>query len=243
MAYTERRASQRRRRTVGSLLLPPLALFFAVVLAAAIYVAYVLWPRWPGAAVAPDAPALPIIIAGVTFNVPPGAIRVAVQRRPGAQARIDLVFLWPSLAPPAPAGKAATPAMPEVVAHRPTDRLFVTITPANDTLAPIERFKTIYPRYTENQPANGPLGLAVVTFRDGTPYRGEELIYDVAAPEKFLARCTKYDRGPTRGTCLTEHRVGAADIMVRFPRDWLSDWRAVVQGVDKLIASLRPFSG
>jgi hypothetical protein len=29
---------------------------------------------------------------------------------------------------------------------------------------------------------------------------------------------------------------------VRFPRDWLNDWRNVAQGIDKLIANLRPFN-
>jgi hypothetical protein len=29
------------------------------------------------------------------FNVPPAAIRFKVQRRPGAQARVDLTFVWP----------------------------------------------------------------------------------------------------------------------------------------------------
>ena len=69
------------------------------MLAAVAYIVYVLWPRWPGAPVALDAPALPITIAGVAFNVPPAAIRMPVQRRPGAQERIDLAFMWPSLKP------------------------------------------------------------------------------------------------------------------------------------------------
>src|SRR5262249_3859624 len=61
------------------------------------FIAYLLWPRWPEAPVALDAPALPITVAGVAFNVPPAAMRVPVQRRPGAHERIDLAFLWPSL--------------------------------------------------------------------------------------------------------------------------------------------------
>ena len=49
--------------------------------------------------IAPDAPSLPITIGGMAFNVPPAAIRFKVQRRPGAQARVDLSFVWPSLDP------------------------------------------------------------------------------------------------------------------------------------------------
>ena len=56
---------------------------------------------------APDAPSLPITVAGVAFNVPPAAIRIPVQRRPGAHERVDLAFLWPSLEPPDPHAKVA----------------------------------------------------------------------------------------------------------------------------------------
>jgi len=30
---------------------------------------------------------------------------------------------------------------------------------------------------------------------------------------------------------------------VRFTSDWLADWRQVAQGIDKLIANLRPSGG
>jgi hypothetical protein len=40
--------------------------------------------------------------------------------------------------------------------------------------------------------------------------------------------------------CLLERRLGAADIIVRFPRDWLFQWQDLSEGVDRLIASLRP---
>jgi len=77
------------RRGHHRLLWLPLVVFAAVASMAFIYVVYVLWPRWPGPPVGADAPALPITIAGVTFNVPPAAIRVPVQRRPGAQERLE----------------------------------------------------------------------------------------------------------------------------------------------------------
>jgi hypothetical protein len=41
-----------------------------------------------------------VTVAGILFNLPPAAIRAAVQRHPGTHERIDLVFLWPSLSPP-----------------------------------------------------------------------------------------------------------------------------------------------
>ena len=101
----------------------------------------------PGA-IAPDAPSLPITVGGVAFNVPPAAIRFKVQRRPGAQARVDLAFVWPSLdAARSDASSRCRPTPPDV-----TDRLFVTIAASDSTLAPAERLKAIYPRYRRRRP-------------------------------------------------------------------------------------------
>jgi hypothetical protein len=225
-----------RRGGHGPLLLP-LIVFAAVAGLAFLYIAYVLWPRWPGPPVGLDAPALPITVGGVAFNIPPAAIRVPVQRRGGAHERIDLAFSWPSLEPadpnektPPPGGGAATP---------PFERIFLTIAAAGNTIAPGERVLGIYPRYTAAEPAAGPDGLTVLAFRDGTPYQGEDLIYDAGAPG-FLVRCSRPGPGPTPGTCLYERRIGAADLMLRLPRDWLIDWRTVAAHIERLIAKLRP---
>ena len=78
----------------------------------------------------------------------------------------------------------------------------------------------------------------MVAFRDGTPYQGEDLIYDDPAPS-FFVRCTRNRAGPVPGICLYERRIDAADVVVRFPRDWLRDWRMVADNLDRLIASLR----
>jgi hypothetical protein len=194
-------------------------------------IAYMLWP--PPAPIAADAPSLPITVGGVVFNVPPAAIRFAVQRRPGAQARIDLTFVWPSLSPPDPNAKPPPTAAPGV-----TDRLFATIAAIDGTLPPMERLKVIYPRYTSGGPMVMPNGLSLQSFRDGSPYQGEDLILDPAAPERSLLRCTRRV-GSTPAMCLHERRIGGADITLRFPRQWLSDWRAVAIGINRLISRLR----
>ncbi len=239
---SSRRRPRRRRHPNGPVVpLLPLAVLFALVLGAAGYIGYVLWPRWPGATVAPDAPALPITIAGVAFNVRPAAIRVPMQRRPGAHERVDLAFLWPSLEPPDANASPGAPAPGEPAT--PTgmhERVFVTLAAASDKLPPTERVRLIYPRYASAVPSAGPSGLAVLAFREGTPYQGEDLIYDAEAPENFLVRCSRNGAGPTPGICLYQRRIEAADLTLRFPRDWLDDWRPLAASFDRLIASLRP---
>lgn len=219
-----------RSRPRGLILLA-FAGIIAMALGGAAYVAYVLWPRWP--TVSLDSPPLPITVGGVTFNVPPAAIRTPVQRRPGAQERVDLAFLWPSLQPPAPPGKGAKGADAKGL-----DRLFVTVA-ASEAMPPLQRIKTIYPRYAAKEPEAGPTGLAVLPFRNDTPYQGEDLVYDAEVPERFLLRCSRA-KPPTPGVCLHEQRIGSADITVRFPRDWLEHWRDVAAGIERLVAGLRP---
>jgi hypothetical protein len=99
--------------------------------------------------------------------------------------------------------------------------------------------QTIYPRYAESAASFGPDGLAVLAFRQDTPYQGEDLIYDPSTPQQFLARCTRRV-GPVPGICISERRIGAAALTLRFPRDWLEDWRSVKAGIERLVARMRP---
>jgi hypothetical protein len=208
--------------------------FAAAVLLAAVYVGYVLWPRWPSAPVPPGAAALPISVGGAMFVIEPAAIRVPVQRRPGTQERVDLAYLWPSLLPPSPEAQTGKETPVD-----PNERLFVTIANGDETLPVAERVRTIYPRYLADSAAPDRNGLMRRAFRDGTPYQGEDLLYDAAAPDRFTARCSRTGIGNT-GLCLLERRIGNADITLRFPRDWLTDWTGVADGIDRLMARLHP---
>jgi hypothetical protein len=231
-----------RRKTGGFFVLPFVTL--VVLGGVGAFVAYMLWPTWPNAPIAVDAPAIPITVAGVLFNVPPAAIRAKVLRHPGTHERIDLAFLWPSLTPPPADAKADKPAAKaEQDAAAPpanaSDRLFVTIAALGAVLAPAERLRSIYPRYVEAQATAGPDGLAFLPFRAGTPYQGEDLVYLGEQPEQFFARCTR-PNGPVRGTCIHERSLDAAEITLRFPREWLEDWRGLAAGFDRLLAQLHP---
>jgi hypothetical protein len=224
----------RRQRQGGGILARALvaALGIAATALAGSAVAYMVWPA--PAPLSPDAPALPITIGNVLFNVPPAAIRFKAQRRSGDQARIDLTFVWPSLTPPDPTIKPKPSDSPDV-----TDRLFMTIAASDNTLAPIERVKTIYPRYLDGTPIVGSDGLSRQSFRNGSAYQGDELIFDPAAQERFLLRCAR-QAGPMPAMCLHERRIAGADLMLRFPRAWLDDWRTTASRIERLIASINP---
>jgi hypothetical protein len=219
-----------------------IAIVAVLMAAAATFVSYVLWPTWPKSGVPLDAPAMPVTVAGALFNVPPAAIRAAVQRHPGAHERIDLVFLWPSLAPPTADGQTAARASTAdgsdgAPVPRTDDRVFVTIAGLGVVLAPVVRLRTIYPRYIEAQAVAGPDGLAILPFRAGTPYEGEDLVYLAEKPEEFFALCSRPIR-TLPGTCIQERSLDAAEITLRFSREWLQDWRNAAAGFDRLVAQL-----
>ena len=232
------------RRQPRAVLTLPFALVVLLVAAATAFVSYLLWPTWPSEPTPLDAPAIPITVAGVLFDVPPAAIRAAVQRHPGQQERIDLFFQWPSLTPPQPGDRSADKPVDAqnaaaAAAERANAWLFVTIAGLGAVLPPLERLRTIYPRYIEAQASAGPDGLAILPFRAGTPYESEDLVYLGTNPEQFYARCTRPGR-TVPGTCIHERMLDAAEMTLRFPRDWLADWRNVAAGFDRLVAQLHP---
>jgi hypothetical protein len=234
----------KRRSGKAAVLTAPFLLIVLIVAATTACVSYLLWPTWPSDPLALDVPALPVTVSGVLFEVPPAAIRAKLQRHPGQHEQLDLVFSWPELTPPNDRALRdnrpidednATAALAEVE----NDRLFVTIVALTGVLTPIERLRTIYPRYVAAQAAAGPDGLAVLPFRSGTPYDGEELVYAADNPESFFARCTRA-AGAVRGTCISERALDGAQIGIRFPRDWLNDWRNIAAGFSRLVAQLHP---
>jgi hypothetical protein len=239
-----RRKIRGQARDQGRVLTRPFTVMVLLVAGIAIFVSYALWPTWPSEPVALDAPAIPITVAGVLFDVPPAAIREAVQRHPGQQERVDLAFEWPSLLPPQPDDKAKQEVNADnaaaAAAATENKRLFVTIAGLGAELPPLERLRTIYPRYIEAQATAGPAGLAILPFRAGTPYDSEDLLYLGANPEQFFARCTR-PAGAVPGTCIHERTLDAAQLTFRFPRDWLLvDWRNVAAALDRLTEQLHP---
>jgi hypothetical protein len=165
-----------------------------------------------------------------------------IQRHSGPQERIDLNFSFPSLAvPEAPKHLNADTAEDAI---QPIDRIFLSIAAHHDEQAPEIRVRTIYPRYldqtlipstsTPSTSALGQDGLTVRAFRQGTPYGGEDLIS--AVTPGLTARCSR--DAATPGMCLSERRIGGADLTFRFPRNWLAQWRDVAEAMDRLTLQL-----
>jgi hypothetical protein len=214
----------------------PIVLGSAIAAGAVALVAYLLWPTW-GTNSTSGPERLPVSIGGTLFNVPTEAIRMKIQRHSGAQERIDLNFSFPSLAVPEAPKHLSTDSADDAI--QPIDRIFLSIAAHHDEQAPDMRARTIYPRYldqtsTPNRSTLAQDGLTVRAFRTGTPYGGEDLVS--AATPSLTARCSR--DAATPGMCLSERRIGGADLTFRFPRNWLAQWRDVAEAMDRLTLQL-----
>lgn len=221
------RASRRDPR--GHLV--PIATGAALAACAVALVAYLLWPTWDVvSAGSPDR--LPVSVGGTVFNVPPASIRRKIQKHSGPQERVDLAFTWPLLQPPERQRHLTADAVDEQ--PQPIDRIFVSIAAHRDTLAPDMRVRTIYPRYLEQGSSQVEDGLTLRAFKEGSPYANEDMF--TAASPAIGARCTR--DAATPGMCLSERRIEGADLIFRFPRSWLAQWRDVATAMERLTGQM-----
>jgi hypothetical protein len=209
----------------------PIMLACAITVSAIALIAYLLWPTWEPD-VSSDPARLPVSIGATLFNVPTAAIRMKIQRRSGAQERIDLNFAFPSLETPEAPKHVSADSVEEAL--QPIDRIFLSISAHHDSLAPDIRVRTIYPRYLEDVVTPEQDGLTMRAFRDGSPYSNEDMFF-AGAPD-INARCTR--DAATPGMCLSERRIEGADLTFRFPRSWLEKWREVADAMDRLTLQL-----
>lgn len=188
---------------------------------------------------APSEPPPPVraTVGGVTLAVPRDFVRFDHEKHDVDLPRLDLLFRWPSLeavrdapSPPRPGLRPEAEALGSLI--------FLSITPKDEALDPERRFSGIYQRFLETDLRTAPSGLAARRFVAGSGYDGEELFYDPARPASYFVRCA----GPTGdapATCLREMRLaGKLDVVYRFPRPLLGDWRRIEQAVQALIAAI-----
>ena len=209
----------------------PIVLGGFIAASALVFVAYLLWPTWEVDAASGPA-RLPISVGSTLFNVPSGSIRMKIQHHTGPQERIDLSFSYPSLRPPEAPKHVSAADVDD--AMQPIDRIFLSIAAHHDSLAPEMRVRTIFPRYLDQAQTVGEDGLTMRSFREGSPYSGDDLF--TAATPNMVARCSR--EAATPGMCLSERRLEGADLTFRFPRSWLAQWREVAEAMDSLAQQL-----
>lgn len=130
---------------------------------------------------------------------------------------------------------------PELAAATDGDKaeVHITIGPAAANTDPRNQFATLARFLTPGAWSN-PGGLMARSFKRGSPFEQEELFMSMPDGAVFFARCTA-DIGATKldEGCRAVLKHGAFDIALRFPREALTDWQALSNGIRTLVDGFR----
>jgi hypothetical protein len=176
---------------------------------------------------------VPVTINSLRLNVPIAFFRGGSTLRAGISERIDLVVLFPEMAP-AGVPPATTTAL---TAQDPRRLVFIAVLRGDGVLDPSERPQELYGRFLEPDTWQNPGGLLLRRFEAGSPYEDEELFIAPPDGRVFAARCRKPGKA-TEGigeACLWRFRQTGADVQVRFSVDLLPQWEAMAMGVGRLL--------
>jgi hypothetical protein len=172
-------------------------------------------------------------LRGAAFTLPSGYFRAGAE---GGE-RIDLAAFYPNFTP---AGQTRDIAVDTDLGERYQRVVFITLTPADESLDPAERTARLYARFLETDGWTQPGGLIARAFQEGSPFEGDELYYVAPEGREFAARCSRPSQTrPTPNTCIADYRDHDLDVEVRFPAGLLSEWRLLVDGANGLIAQAR----
>jgi hypothetical protein len=130
---------------------------------------------------------------------------------------------------------------PELAAAAPGDiaEVHITIGPASPATDPRAQFATLA-RFLMPGAWSNPGGLVARSFKKGSPFEAEELFMSMPDGASFFARCTAdVARTGLDEGCRTVLKHGPFDITLRFPREALTEWGALSDGVRALVDSFR----
>lgn len=116
--------------------------------------------------------------------------------------------------------------------------VMLTVTPKDDSLDPAERPGKLYARFLTADALEGPGGLVLRHFEQGSPYDFEELFIAPPDGRSFFARCPKTQRDATPETCLSVFREGVFDVELRYPPTLLEHWDALFDGARAVLARM-----
>ena len=203
------------------------ALLTAAILLAAVFTGGVVYALRPQQA---PAARTALVRIGDEWLAPPLALMgPAPEEVHHEVGLLRLRLAWPSLGP-----------------AQGTADVHVTIAAADPQFDPTDQLKT-WSRFLSPTAWSNPGGLMARNFRKATPFENDELYLALPDGKTFAALCPQTRPTPIPGgastqieePCRATLRHGAFDISLRFPREALTDWEKLTNGVRGLVTSLR----
>lgn len=160
-------------------------------------------------------------ISNITLKIPEGQITSLTKQRDGSLQEINIKLNNS----PEPQNTASIKRLFNQIPIHASAILRI----AESEINPQDRLGLIWQRYLKSDPFQGPSGLEGRIFQPNSPYDGEVLFTDPSDPRKFAVRCLQATETDQPEICLREIRVaeGKIDVLMKFPRSWLNDWRDI----------------
>lgn len=174
-----------------------------------------------------DAPneAIRAEVAGVGFSYARAYARDEATRIGGMTDRLSFIVSYPAFAPLKSKPRAG-------------ESVTFTVTAKDDGLDPSERPAKLYARFLTPETFDGPGGLVLRHFEQGSPYDSEELFIAPPDGRMFFARCPKPETGAPGEGCISVFRKGALDVELRYAPSLLANWDALYEGAQTLLARM-----
>jgi hypothetical protein len=179
---------------------------------------------------------LDITIGRDRIALPANTIRFEGQRLSGSTERVDLYLLWPDLT-----GYSSKERRRFDDLSSSQNLVFLQISQSTMSRDMSGRVEPIYRHLLQPEPSQGPAGLTLQTFRDGTGYEGETLLTAPQADGTLYAiRCLLPGSTgeATSSDCQRDIHVGEdLTVLYRFSSRLLGDWQAIDAAVRDYVSS------
>jgi hypothetical protein len=213
----------------------PLGLAIAILGLCGLFLGWYLRPG-PKAGMAPTGRSnvVQVAVRGVTFAIPANYIESSAARTGGDQDSVAMAALFPSF-------RGYSEADAHLFAGNAPDQPVIHLVLRGDpnNLGPEARLARIYmPYITDPKGAAGPFGLTQYGFRKESGYEQNDLFAGPGEKGLLLLLCERASGALPSPNCVVMDRPLADRLgfSYRFKRAYLSRWREMASGVNRLIA-------
>jgi len=213
----------------------PLGLAIAILGFCGLFLGWYLRPG-PKAGIAPTGRStiVHVSVRGVNFTIPANFIESSAGRAGGDQDSVAVAALFPTF-------RGYSEADARLFAGNAPDSPVIHVVLRGDpnNLAPEARLARIYrPYITDAKGAAGPFGLTQYGFRKDSGYDQNDLFAGRGEKGLVLFLCERASSALPSPNCIVIDRPIAANLgfSYRFKRAYLSRWREMASGVNRLIA-------
>jgi len=213
----------------------PLGLAIAILGLCGLFLGWYLRPGpKAGAALTGQSTLVHLTVRGTNFAIPANFLERSAERAGGDQDSVTIAALFPSFR-----GYSDTDAR-QFIGNAPDSAVIHLILRGDpNNLVPEARLARLYmPYITAPKGAAGPFGLTQYGFRKDSGYEQNDLFAGQSEKGLLLFLCERASSELPSPNCAVSDRPMAASLSYsyRFKRAYLSRWREMASGVNRLIA-------